>query len=353
MSMPRTSIVAGVVMERTEERRETRRLRTTWCVMRGAEKVSEHDSLDPASRRSDVFNIVAGKKYRLVNFVEGMGVLEKANTKAFVDITLPELRASGTDVITAVVRSGREYLIKTDYTSTTIIRTTPIHEWSWREVWILYCGMKASPYFYGMTYGNPNPTAYVEARWDVVPTKETPIAVPFWGNPERESILNLREEDDEERGTSYRNIAVGKLAEMRETEGWGKKVERRFALYYERWNLTRSREGSEEWRTSARHDGRDYALPSLVLPPVYLSEAGMKKGRVPLREIRDGERVGVDGAFVIDGWNHTRHWDKFQRIRDARENLKRELAERVFHPERVARIASAHGMEADAWLERV
>ena len=281
-------------------------------------------------------------------------VEEKPSTKAFVDRIVAEASelegdAKRKHIHDALIASGRRYVSLVEEKDTIRTSTTNYSRFFFHDTPILYLGMKATPCVTGVG-GRLNVVgATIVANWSLTKTDETPLAVPMddmpkWGKD------GLTE-----------NVPVGRLAELigeMEADGgklrWRllkKHAEFRHILHHCRAELTRRwKNGVEGWLEE--HETRT----ELVLPPISLSEFRLRKGSERVKARSHGERCGEGNAYIVwGGWvaEESAHWARIEGVRTMRDALKREVAERVFDPARVRRMASAFGMEESEYLERV
>jgi hypothetical protein len=346
--------IADVRLSRTEGTHYANR-RETYTTMVGDEVIGEAKM----TKRNTYTTDFDGVRYREV-FGLDVWIEEKSSTRAFIERVLAEgmeaMEASGgavrgtTHTRDAIRASGRRYVVRKDERDTIRTITTTYSRFFFHDIPILYVGMKATPCVTGVGGRLNLVGATIVANWSLTKTDETPLAVPMedmprWGTD----------------GTTE-NVPVGRLAELiREMEADGGKL---------RWRLMKR---NCEFRHLLHHCRSDHIRrwkngelcsddidgarrTELVLPPVSLSDFRLRKGSERVKPMSHGERCGEKNAYIVwGGWvsDETADWARIEGVRTMRDALKREVAERVFDPARVRRMASAHGMDEIEYLERV
>jgi hypothetical protein len=343
--------IADVRLSRTEGTHYANR-RETYTTMVGDEVVGTAKKTKQNTYTTDF----DGVRYREV-FGLDVWVEEKASTKAFIERVLAEAteargrgEAGETPVTDAIRASGRKYVVRKDERDVIRTITTTYSRFFFHDTPILYVGMTATPCVTGVGGRLNLVGATMVAKWSLTKTDETPLAVPMEDMPNWED------------GGLTKHVPVGRLAELiEEMEADGGKLrwrllkkhaEFRHTLHHCRAEHVRRWKNGELMGDESENERRT----ELVLPPVYLSDFRLRKGSERVKAMSHGERCGEGNAYIVwGGWvaDESADWARVEVVRTMRDALKREVAERVFEPARVRRVASAHGMEESEYLERV
>jgi len=342
--------IADVRLSRTEGTHYANH-RTRYEVVMGGELLHEvkRTKNNPATTDFD------GVRYRDL-YGWNVWVEEKASTKAFVDRIVAEASelvgdAKRKHIHDALIASGRRYVSLVEEKDTIRTITTTYSRFFFHDTPILYVGMTATPCVTGVGGRLNLVGATMLAKWSLTKTDETPLAVPMEDMPNWED------------GGLTKHVPVGRLAELIEELEAEERVSVRWRLLKKhaefRHTLHHCRaEHVRRWKNGELTGDESWSerRTELVLPPVYLSDFRLRKGSERVKAMSHGERCGEGNAYIVwGGWvaDESADWARVEVVRTMRDALKREVAERVFEPARVRRVASAHGMEESEYLERV
>jgi len=289
------------------------------------------------SRNSDTFIYFGGLRYRKKSSTfairERKGAKEAVATLTEEDFTAdPKWR---TDILRAT------------YTTIPAHRTinTELRSAYWKQVRIAYYGVLVIQSHSPSVWAGGT-SVLVNTRqiivWSDVQTEECPRPMPVEGSIIR--ISNLRGQDSILSDDFLGRIGAG----WRETETDITHLLALRTILYERDDTIVYRPKQEGIKAKTLPQPAGYRRDAQPhVPIVFLTDASTKHG-IPSVVKPLGVYGGDDRLFGRHNVGNIIR--NLEESRERRGELKRLLAERVFHPDRVERMASAHGVDFETYL---
>lgn len=299
------------------------------------------------SESTKTFVFVNGKQYRRMD--DTTAVLEKSATKAILSLPDREERLASPKWAECVIRKSVKHIPAHNWVENVILTT------EWKQTPIAYYGIRLEEHHAPNVFhkwASVCVNVFQTQVYSHEKTAETPHPIPFCGDVLSDLIRRDGSGHFPVMTDALRVLVEAEVARQRTPDP---NVKHLFANRTTLWRTEKSftwrprQEGVKAKTIKTLHDFHTHTHAEPVFPIVFLTDASTKadvpSARKPLGvygESRHGllhGRIGVPDILA-----------SLESIRTLRGELKRDICEAVYHPERAERIATAHGLETMTYL---